>query len=75
MYQYVLKHIYFIQLVIIHHHLLHFVVQLAPALANGAPLRWFLLSFEVLLSFFKHFFTFWYNKMLQDHLILSLPTP
>lgn len=74
MYQYVLKHIYFIQLDIIHHHLLHFVV-LAPALANGAPSRWFSLSFEVLLSFFKHIFTFWYNKIFQDHLILSPPIP
>lgn len=52
--------------------IIYFEVQHFPELASGKSFKLALVSFWQSSFFFKHFLTFWHNKMFQVRLVLSL---
>lgn len=51
----------------------HFVAHIVPALLIGSFSSWILCPLNISPSFFEHCFTFWHHKIVQAHLIFSLP--
>lgn len=63
----------FIQWLIIHILISCFHVKLSQVWSMGVPANWLCVRIILSTSFFDHLFNFWCDKMLQIHVVLSLP--